>query len=220
MTSVKESVDLLRIKTDKLLKTEENKILLKDDIWQNETLVLKSGIYLTEELIGKLLKFGIKRVNVDLQNHNQNALSEFPEGMSKTFKASQSALIVEKNVIDAGLIIKYLIDIGFRGGNIFVTKEPSFINRYFGVRKINFVFVDGDLFSKCARCVQKYTALRNTHAFVLLDSANGQEAKKSKVSRVNFIMRPIKEMQFKKMVSSALDQNFLDFWTEDNASIA
>ncbi len=222
MTAIRESAELLKLKADKLIEIKENGLLLKEDIWEKGTLVLKSGVYLTEELINKLLRFGIKRVNVDLENFSEkNALSEFPESMTKKYIASQSALIVEKNIIDAGLMIKYLIDIGFKGGNIFITKEPNFINRYFGAKKINFLFIDGGLYPKCARCVQKYTSLRNLHAFVLLNSADFNEFKKmSKFSKINFLFRPVKENSFKRLVSHALDQNFLDFWTEEDIMIS
>jgi len=218
----KEVFDLLRLKTDRFLKKTESNLLIKEDIWENGTLVLRGGVYLTDELISKLLKFGIKRVNVDVENlPADSAFSEFPDEMNKKFISTQCALIVEKNMINAGHVIKNLTDIGFKGGNIFVTKEPGFINRYFSVKKINFLFIDGDLYPKCARCVQKFTALRNTHAFVLINSGESADFKKlEKSPKILFLFQPVKENTIKKFLHNALEQNFIDFWTENQALTA
>ena len=219
--SFKESADLLKIKTAKIIERKECGVLLKDDIWGKGTLILKSGIYLTEEIINKLLKFGVKRVNVavdDLIIEETNI--EEQKRLMKQFINTQSVLIIEKNLINASLLVRLLIDNGFKEGNIFVTKEPSTINRYFRAKQINFLFIDGDLYESCKKCVEKYSLLKNTHTFIMISTLDLTELKKAGISRIKFLFKPVMEKKLSRLVLDAINQNFLDFWNEEELLIS
>jgi len=220
-SSLKESMDLIKIKTDKLIAGKENSFLLKDDIWGKGALILKSGVYLTEEIINKLLRFGIRRVNVTFDDV---VIEEKPvedqNYLMKQFIQTQSVLIVEKNLINASLLVRQLVDSGFKEGNIFVTKEPNTINTYFRAKQINFLFIDEDLYENCKKCVEKYTLLRNTHTFVMVNSLKLPELKKIGISRIKFLLKSNFEEKLSGMVLEALDKNFLDFWNEDEVLIS
>jgi len=219
--SLKESMDLIKIKTDKLIAGKENGFLLKDDIWGKGALILKSGVYLTEEIINKLLKFGVKRVNVAIDDLDiEEASIEEQSYLMKQFIHTQSVLIVEKNLINASLLVKKLIDSGFKAGNIFVTKKPGEINSYFRAKQINFLFIDEDLYEICKKCAEKYTLLRNTHAFVMVNSLKLQELKKIGISKIKFLLKPTFEEKLNIRVLEALDKNFFDFWNEDEILIS
>jgi len=226
MGTLKESVDLIKIKTDKLIESKEQGLLLKDDIWGKGTLILKSGVYLTEELINKLLKFGIKKVNVTFDDLAVQEISiEEQNQLKKQFLNTQSVLIVDKNLINASLLVRQLIDNGFKEGNIFVTKESNKINKYFRAKQINFLFIDEDLYESCAKCVEKYTLLRNTHAFIMLNAMmvntlDLTEFKKAGISKIKFLLKPIMEEKLSRLVLDALNQNFLDFRNEEKALIS
>ena len=224
--TLKESVDLIKLKTDKLIESKDQGLLLKDDIWGKGTLILKSGVYLTEEIINKLLKFGIRKVNVTLDNLVAQEFDvEEQNQLKKQFLCTQSVLIVEKNLINASLLVRQLIDNGFKEGNIFVTKEPTTINKYFRAKHINFLFIDEDLYENCAKCVEKYTLLRNTHTFIMLiammaNKLELMEFKKAGISKIKFLLKPIMEEKLNRLVLEALDRNFLDFWNEENVLIS
>lgn len=225
MGSIQESVDLLKIKTDNLIESKDKGLLLKDDIWGKGALILKSGVYLTEEIINKLLRFGIRRVNVTFNDSVEHEMIlEEQNHLMKQFISTQSVLILDKNIIKASLLVRHLIDNGFKGGNIFVTKEPSKINKYFRAKQINFLFIDEDLYEGCAKCVEKYSLLKNTHTFIMINASlvnplELTEFKKAGISKIKFLLKPIMEEKLNKLVLEALDQNFMDFWNEEDILI-
>lgn len=221
MRTVKESVDLLKLKTDRLVESREGGYYLKEDVWERGTLVLRSGAYLTEEIINKLLKFGVKRVNVDYDDpYAEDSSFGSEDELMKQFIAGQSVLIVDKNLINSSNLVRQLVDTGFSAGNIFVTKEPTSINQYFRAKKINFLFVDDELYDVSAKCIEKYSLLRNTHAFIMLSSTDLRKFRKAGVSKIKFLLKPVMEEKLKPLLRYALDQNFLDFWAEDEALIS
>ena len=219
--SLKESVDLIKIKTDKLIEGKEYGFLLDDDVWEKDILVLKSGVYLTEEIINKLLKFGVKRVNVDIgkliveETNNENQ-----KYLMKQFISTQGVLIIEKNLINASLLVRQLIDNGFREGNIFVTKESNTVNRYFRAKQINFLFIEEDLYESCKKCVEKYSLLRNTHTFIMGNTGGATELQKSVSSKIKFLLKPTIEDKLNRQVLEAFNQNFLDFCNEEEVLIS
>ena len=218
--SLKESVDLIKIKTDNLIEGKESGFLLKDDVWGKGALILKSGAYLTDEVINKLLNFGIKKVSVAPDDLIVEETSPETYYSLKKFINTQSILIVEKNLINAGLIVKQLINNGFKEGNIFVTKEPHAINKYFRAKQINFLFIDEDLYENCKKCVEKYSLLRNTHTFIMINATDLTEFKKGRISKIKFLLKPIMEEKLNRLVLEALNQNFLDFWNEEDVLIS
>jgi len=221
MGTLKESVDLIKIKTDKLIEGKDYSFLLKDDIWGKGTLILRSGVYLTEEIINKLLRFGIRKVNVAFDDLAvEETFIEEQNHLMNQFINTQSVLIVEKNLINASLLVRQLIDNGFKEGNIFVTKEPNTINSYFRAKQINFLFIDEDLYENCKKCVEKYTLLRNTHTFIMVNALKLPEFKKIGISRIKFLLKPIMEEKLGRLVLEALDRNFLDFWNEEEVLIS
>jgi len=233
---LKETMDLIKIKTNKLINSQECGFLLQEDIWGNDTLLLKSGTYLTEDIITRLLNFGIKKVNVaierveDIENINGEEFLEDTQEYSiksiKNFMNTQSILIVEKNLINASLLLRQLINSGFREGNIFVTKEPSSINGYFRAKQISFLFIENELYETCQKCVEKYSLLRNTHVFILGSvrefSRDKKEGQREGISRIKFLLKPSSSIDEKlnNLVMQALNQNFLDFWNEEEVLIS
>lgn len=222
--SLQESVELIKMKTDKLIEGKECGFLLKDDIWGRGTLILKSGVYLTEEIISKLLNFGVKKVNIDFDDLIiEETTIEEQNKLMKQFIRTQSVLIVEKNLINASLLVRQLIDNGFKEGNIFVTKKPATINSYFRAKQINFLFIEGDLYDSCAKCVEKYTLLKNTHTYIMVNALNiteFTEFKKAGISRVKFLLKSYIEEKTNNLILDALNQNFLAFCNEEEALIS
>lgn len=215
---LKESVELLKLKADRLI--ENGGLLLKEDIWGRGTLVLKSGTYLTEDIINKLPNFGINEVETASEEEMIEdvipEINENDEYFVKQFMTAQNVLIVEKNLLEASSVVKPLIDAGFKEGNIFVTREPSTINGYFRVKKFNFLFINQDLYKTAAKCVEKFGLLKNTHVFVISDTNNLSALNKSKDSKIKFIYKDIAEEKLHRHVLQALYQDFSEFRNQEN----
>jgi hypothetical protein len=215
----------LLIEDEKFLNEQTAGYVLKDDIWDKGALLIKSGTYLTERIIRKLLNFGVKRVNIsyeesslsteiDLESHVNSI--QFYNYSLKQFISSQSVLIVEKSLINASLLVRELIDMGFKDGNIFVTKEPSYINSYFRAKQINFLFIDKELHEKCTKCVEKYSYLRNTHVFLMAHPHDLIELYRNvSLGKIKFLLKDEIEDKLKMFVNQGLHQNYLDFWSEE-----
>lgn len=205
-------IDLLDLKTEKLLQNKNVSIILQDDIWDKDILLLKGGRYLTESLINKLINFGIKRINADVVEKNVEKLANAHS--IKDFTANQCALIVEDSIINASWLVRHLVDIGFAPKNIFITADYNAINQYFRVKKINFIFTNHAIYEKCKKCIDKYSHLRDVHAFITME--NAKKLNPDSNSTINCIDKSNYPDDFKNSVKQALNANFLYFYLGEN----
>jgi hypothetical protein len=217
ISAVKSYVDLVSLKTQEKLNKNSLNLVIEDDVWEKDILIVKSGKYLNEELINKLLKFGIKKVRVNILEENQKRMEKEEESISLIeFIKTQSVLLVENDLSDAGWLVRNLIDSGFKGGNIFVTADANSINKYFKVKKMNFVFIESSLYEKCPKCISKYTLLKNIHTFILIDkNESRRKLIQDNISEIKFINKPFETEDFKNHINSALNQNLLDFYKDE-----
>ncbi len=205
-------VDLLKLKADKIYQNDNFKLILSDDIWGKGTLLLKSGRHLSEELINKLINFGIKNISVDFVKKSETE----KESLLKEFIKSQNALIVEKNILNSAWVVRNLVDIGFNEKNILVTGEPNLINHFLKLKKVNFIFVGFSLYEKCEKCVNKYSLLRDKHVYVIMESKdNLKKLEKNYSTNVKFLKKPLSAKEFNSLIIKALSANLLDFYTEE-----
>ncbi len=222
---LKESnVDLLKLKLEALLEKEGNNLVLKNDIRDDNRLLIRSGRYLTETVIEKLLNFGVNNVEVDFDSIDSAEFEKMKkeETFKEQFVKTQSVLVVEKNIIDASSLVRTLVDCGFKEGNIFVTKEPNNINKYFRAKKINFLFIDALLYAKCSRCVDKYSLLRSNHTFVLAETEKSLISIKRSIcsAEIKPIVKSIQEKILPKLLADSLNENLLEFYLEENLLIS
>ncbi len=207
-------VNLLKLKADKIFQNKNLNVVLNDDIWGEDTLLLRSGRYLNEDLINKLLNFGIKNINVNFVEKNEDVKEQ--EFVVNEFIKNQNVLIVEKNILNTAWFVRNLIDIGFSEGNILITGDYNFINQYFRVKKINFIFIGLPLYEKCIKCINKYSLLRHTHAFVIMESRDSlRKIENNYSSEVKFLRKPLSSKTFNALINRALSTNLLDFYTEE-----
>jgi len=213
--SMNNYVDLIRLKAEKILQNKDFGITLNDDIWEQSTLLVKSGGYLTEDLINKLLNFGIKKVQVNFVKKEEEQTLEEQDFLGD-FVKTQNALILENNLLNASGLVKKLVDMGFNKSNIFITANHNSINKYFRAKKINFVFTGLPFYKKCARCVNKYSLLRNTHAFVLIERHDSmRKVENNYASDVKFLRKPVNFKFLKILINKALNYNLQDFYAEE-----
>lgn len=196
----------------------EDFFTVNDDIWQNNTLIIKSGSYLTEGIVKKLLNFGIYKINVSQKTkekqENIDVSIEYKRLM-ESFKNTRSCLIVDENVFDAGIIINKLSEIGLNTRNIFFSKDIWQINSYFRAKQINFLFVSASLYSKCQKCVEKYSFLKNTHVFILHKEAFSAKGLSEKgKNQIYHIEIPSLDGNINSEVINALKSNFSSYAAE------
>jgi len=195
-------------------------IMLSDDIWGNGALLLRSGAYLTEEIISKLLRFGVKKVNVKVEEQNQEQEIEEQSAILADFLSVQKSLIIGNSQNMANYLTKSLVQCGFDRDNIYTTNDISSINNYFRACPINYIFIEGNFYKTCKKCVEKYSLLKNTHTFVISEITDAAEFRRNSFSKIKILTKPLKENVLNSAVLEALDQNYEYYWNEDELLIS
>lgn len=107
-------IDLREIKNER--EPKKNSFMLRDDIWKKGILILKSGRYLTDDIIEKLLNFGVYEVNVHI---NKDDYTEFSSQLKqKEFVKNQNIFIIENELKYINSLTKILSEI-FNAKNIY-----------------------------------------------------------------------------------------------------
>lgn len=209
----KNYIDLISLKASNLLKKQDFKIILNDDVWDNNILIVKSGGYLTDSIINKLINFGIKQVSV---NFPEDVDKQDNANLLKIFISSQKALIVNNNLSETSWIKKNLLSYGIESTNIFITDDHNSINKFFRNQQINIIFINSSLYEKCQKCIDKYSLLKNTHVFVIMgENESARKLKNGYNSDAKFIARPLSAERLKLFANQALNRNFLDFYSQE-----
>lgn len=207
-------IDLISLRATEMLQKQNFNITLKDDVWDHDTLLVKRGGRLNEALINKLINFGIKKVSI---NYSQPGEEATMASATKEFSNTQSALIIDNNLHNAGFIVRNLLDARISKSNIFLTDNVNSTNKFFRSRQINFLFINSSLYEKCQKCIDKYSLLRNTHAFVIMEeNETARKLKGDYNSDVKFLIKPLYAKRLKFFINQSINQNFLDYYLEDS----
>ncbi len=213
--STRNYIDLISLKASKMLEKQNFDIILNDDIWDNNTLIVKSGGYLTDSLINKLINFGIEEVSVDFA---EKAVKPQDINLFKLFINDRNVLIVDNNLHQISWLVKNLVNYGFDKAGISITDNYNYINKIFRAKKISLIFTSSYFYEKCGKCIDKYSLLRNTHAFVIMEqNETARKLKSGYNSEVKFIRKPLNTEMLKFFINQPLGRSFLDFYTEESS---
>lgn len=113
--SIKNPIDLLELKSERFSDDSEYNMVLKEDVWKQGILILRSGKYLTGEIIDKLINFGIREVNVHLDdNEFQEDENQAIEELKRNYIKSQNILIIDSKYKNIIFLASILTKMGFR----------------------------------------------------------------------------------------------------------
>jgi len=204
-------IDLISLKAANLLQKQDFNMILKEDIWNKKTLLAKSGHYLTENIIIKLMNFGVENISVDFSEEIEDTSGAT---LFRAFLKTRNVLIIDDEMSNIFNLTGNLLEQGFEKSNILITDNYNLINKIFKDRQINLIFINSALYGNCARCVDKYSLLKHTHAFVVLkEYESARKLRGSCKSEVKFLTRPISALEFKLIINSSLSRNFIDFYS-------
>lgn len=131
-------VSLKKIKNEKIL--SKYRLILKEDICKKGLLLLRSGFSLSEELIDKLINFGIFEISVFYQENNYE--EEYLKVLKRNFLSSKNVYIIDKNLKNSSDLINILADIGFERKNIFTLASKKSACRLFNNKKPDYLIFD------------------------------------------------------------------------------
>ena len=169
-------------------------VILKDDLYKNNTLLLKKGSVLNSYILNKLNNFGI------FPKEYNNGIAQ----LADTSKNIKEILIIQKERSFAYRTKEILRYAGFESDKIFLLN--SFINLREQISKnnISYIFVDSVFY--CEEFLQEVFLLKNKqkiNIFVL----NCEELKPQKISynndffNIKFLHRPLANNYIKALLS-------------------
>lgn len=212
--TLKNPVSLRWLKSGNFIETLDYNFILKEDIWQNGLLLLRSGRYLTEDVLDKLLNFGIDEVNIYL-NQDEYDEDEFEaiEELKKNFIRTQNILIIDREFKNISYLAKILMETGFCGKNIFASTDLKLIKRYFQDKKPAYLFIDSGFgINHCYKIINTLENIENVHINFISSKAE-DKAEVIKDFETGFLdirvlFKPVTANHLKHIISQCIDQDF------------
>jgi len=204
-------VNLKKIKNEKIL--EKYSLVLKDDIWKRGLLLLRRGLYLSEEVIDKLINFGIYEINVHYYEDNCKEEEKYIERLKRNFLKDQNVFIFDKNIKTPIYLANILIHTGYKRSNIFALSNSKLATKYFRNKKPDYLVIDYESNLENITDIVK-EAYSHTHIFLIVND----DTRKSdsfiklrndlKFFKINLISKPLSLGYFLRLISDCIDLDF------------
>lgn len=145
-----------------------NKMILKDDVWHDNTLLLKRGTPICESITRKLLNFGIQQINIFWDDTEAKAHMAAREELVKNFLGTQNALILsEKNDVHRLLARKLNLS-GISQHNIYTAINFDQAINIIINKKPSYIFTSAEQFLKNSiKFTRAYNLISFTHIFIV-----------------------------------------------------
>lgn len=218
-------VSLFRLKNQKCY--FKNKVILKEDIWQENVLLLRKGIDLSENIIDKLLNFGIKEVCI-FCNNSEEEIAEFKicNELKNIFLNEKKVLIFEKSLTQNTYLSKKLTNTGFESRNIFYSVNFSQTINMIKNTDIPFIFLNyKEFILNYENFIQAENIIQNKHIFIIKEeTAPAELSKQASALAIQFnaeiITLPINTTNFINIINSRIDDEFKFYIKEKHYSQA
>jgi len=162
----KKPIDLYWLKINNLTSNPYFDLILNDDIWQNDILLLKKGRTIDDDILEKLMNFGVKQIKIDIsrkKSFKNSVGTHSPESINK-----QSVLVIREDFKSISSFVKILMESGFKDKNIFAATGIDILNRYLQNNNLNYIFIDHSLYDeKVLNIVEENTFLRIINIFII-----------------------------------------------------
>lgn len=195
----------------------DEQVILNEDLYYKDTLIIKAGSYLDDQVIYRLLNFGIKSVNIQLPENNTGKpvikTNTFGD-IKKLFLKQQKCIVADKDAYYINQLISALKSSHITESNILAVNNTIPIKKLIEDNCPKFVFIDLNLYPdnglKVIKEINKLslntniylTALINHSKTALVDKLN-KEVEKSNAS---LIYKPVSPSQIKLLVMNSISQ--------------
>lgn len=215
--NLKNPINLFSLSREKRFNDLDFDFILKNDIWCNGTLILRSGNYLSKEIIKKLINFGIYEVNICLENDLDfnDELNEFEE-FKTNFLKSQNAVIFDNNQKNIKSLTQMLNFIGFKPGRIFSQNHIKSFIKILNSIKPFYIFMSYDLYKESGKnIISKLELPENLTIFIIFNGIPLNKKKlraeiegKRKDSQIKIIFKPVLAATLRKTISEYIEKHF------------
>lgn len=215
---LKNPLNLFSVKTNKWFQDIDFDPVLKNDLWCNGTLILRSGNLLTKEIINKLINFGINEVEIFLENDftpqdEINALEELKNNFIKT----QNLVLFDQNEKNVKNLKQMLTFIGFKQRKIINQPDLKNFIKILNNFKPLYAFIDYDLFikSKGKDLLKKLILPENCTIFVIYEGMHIDRNKiideiegKNHNNNIKVLFKPLLMTTLKTLISKYTQNHF------------
>ncbi|EKE03733.1 MAG: hypothetical protein ACD_20C00157G0010 [uncultured bacterium] len=189
-------------------------LVLRDDIWKRGTLILRGGKYLTEDVVDKLLKFGVNEVNIHLDEEDyEEEEHKAVEELKRNFIETQNILLIDRDFDDVGYIVKNLVNTGFNKAKIYASKDIRVINKYLEDKIPDYLFINYDSGVEVyIKAIREVEILRNTHIFLTasIDSELSIKELENIADSLDtkLLLKPVIAGHLRNLVNQTIDLDF------------
>jgi hypothetical protein len=159
--------------------------LTDHDIYKDDTLLLKKGSFIDNNIVAKLQNFGIFIDENEPKEQEQNALT----------KNSLSILVADSNEFSCVKTKKILESSILKNGKIIQVSNKSLLKTVILNNNFNFIFIDYEMFDEETLNEIFLRAKEKTYIFITNSSRKRLFAKKynSEQIKINFLYRTIEK---------------------------
>ncbi|MFH0702553.1 MAG: hypothetical protein V2B14_03320 [bacterium] len=217
LANMKNPINLRRLRSKKNSNFNYN-LVLKDDIWKQGILLLRSGKYLTKDIIDKLINFGIHEINVHLDEEDENDYEYYEdensaiEELKKNFIKTQNILVIDNNFRDANYLTRTLMCVGFKQRNIYVITNAKLIKKYFESKNFAHLFIDFNLYKNNTQIVDNLN-LKNINIFLTTLLSEIKTSIRELESNIDsletkIILKPVMAGHLRNLINQSVDRDF------------
>lgn len=149
--SLKNPVPLYNLLRKDVREALEEQIILTENLYYRDVLIIKSGAFLDETLIYKLLNFGFKKVSIVLPEAKPQT-TDFENlsilQLKKQLLKTQKCLIADKNAYHINELIAVLTASYINEDNIIAVNNSLPVKKLILEKQPKFVFIDLNLYPK------------------------------------------------------------------------
>ncbi|MEW5821498.1 MAG: hypothetical protein AB1782_15000 [Cyanobacteriota bacterium] len=209
--SLKNPVPLYNLLRKDVRDTVDGQVILSEDLYYRGVLILKTGTFLDDETIYRLLNFGFKKVNIILPDSNESKIPGFENvsilQLKKQYLKGQKCLVADKDGKQINELISMICASYIKETNIYAVNNSIPIKKLIDERHPKFVFIDLNLYPnhglKVIKEVRNHT---NAHLFLtaLVDQSktNLIDKLKSEVALYNttLLLKPISSIHLRHLI--------------------
>lgn len=187
-------------------------LILKDDLWNKEILLLRNGKYLTENIINKLINMGILEVNILLNNdiYDNEELRAIKD-LKNNFLRSKTVFVLTRELREVRPLLRGILNNGFRERNLFIINDNKNLEKYFKYKKPAYIFIDNEFYIENKSILNKI--INNNHVFLLIKNdyknINTEELEAAMLDlSAKIVSMPVNLNHLNHLLDNCIDRDF------------
>jgi hypothetical protein len=192
----------------------EDSIILSEDLYYKDTLLIKAGSFLDDQTIYRLLNFGIKRVKV-LLPENKTKKTPFENlsiiQLKKEYLKEQKCIVADRDIHFINELISGLKSSYIEEANIFAVNNSIPVKKLIQDKNPKYIFVDLNLYPdhglKLIKTL-KDISYANVYLTAMIDQSKSNLFDKLKheveANKATLLLKPVKTAQLRLILLNSV----------------